>query len=144
MPGMIPGSEWDIYFDDLADAFGLRIERVGPYFGSEHLVDVLAVDVLAGEHTRILWPDHYDLRRIPVRHPTPVYPHSLIWHQDNTHPALGTLREYLAYTQPDHPAPKSGSPPGRSHECRDDRWGGLRRSFPCLLPCRCLTRNDAR
>ncbi len=30
MPGMLPGSEWDIYVDDLADAFGLSIERVGP------------------------------------------------------------------------------------------------------------------
>ena len=79
MPGMLPGSEWDIYFDDLADAFGLTIERVGPFFGNEHLLDVLAdsstLANLAGEHTRILWPDHYDLRRIPIRHPTPVYPH---------------------------------------------------------------------
>jgi DNA-binding transcriptional LysR family regulator len=107
MPGMLPGSEWDIYFDDLADAFGLTIERVGPYFGSEHLFDVLAdsstLANLAGEHTRILWPDHYDLRRIPIRHPTPVYPHSLIWHQDNTHPALATLLDYLASTQVKRP-----------------------------------------
>jgi DNA-binding transcriptional LysR family regulator len=107
MPGMLPGSEWDIYFDDLADAFGLTIERVGPYFGSEHLFDVLAdsstLANLAGEHTRILWPDHYDLRRIPIRHPTPVYPHSLIWHRDNTHPALRTLLDYLASTQVKRP-----------------------------------------
>ena len=104
MPGMLPGSEWDIYFDDLADAFGLTIERVGPFFGGEHLLDVLAdsstLAHLAGEHSRVLWPDHYDLRRIPIRHPTPVYPHSLIWHQDNAHPALGTLLEYLGSTQP--------------------------------------------
>ena len=74
MPGMLPESEWAAYFDDLADAFGLTIERVGPYFGSEHLLDVLADSAklahLSGEQTRILWPDHYDLRRIPVRHPT--------------------------------------------------------------------------
>jgi DNA-binding transcriptional LysR family regulator len=107
MPGMLPGSEWDIYFDDLADAFGLTIERVGPYFGGEHLFDVLAdsstLAHLAGEHTRILWPGHYDLRRIPIRQPTLVYPHSLIWDQNNTHPALDTLRDYLAQTHDKRP-----------------------------------------
>jgi len=99
MPGMLPGSEWDLYYDDLADAFGLTIERVGPHFGTEHLLDVLAESStlanLAGENTRYLWPDHYDLRRIPIHNPTPVYPHSLVWHHDNTHPALTLLRDYL-------------------------------------------------
>ena len=103
MPGMLPGSEWDFYYDDLANSFGLTIERVGPFFGTEHLLDVLAdsstIANLAGEGTRYVWPDHYDLRRIPIRHPTPVYPISLIWHQDNTHSALGTLLSYLASTQ---------------------------------------------
>jgi DNA-binding transcriptional LysR family regulator len=107
MPGMLKGSEWDLYFDDLADAFGLTIERVGPYFGSEHLFDVLAdsstLANLAGEHTRMLWPDRYDLRRIPIRHPTPVYPHSLIWHRDNTHSSLLTLLDHLASTRVPRP-----------------------------------------
>jgi DNA-binding transcriptional LysR family regulator len=107
MPGMLPESEWAAYFDDLADAFGLTIERVGPYFGAEHLLDVLAdsstLAHLSGERTRILWPDHYDLRRIPIRHPALVYPNSLIWHQDNTHPDLGTLLNYLASTQVKRP-----------------------------------------
>ncbi|MGH3248185.1 MAG: LysR family transcriptional regulator [Trebonia sp.] len=107
MPGMLPGSEWDIYYYDLADAFGLTIERVGPHFGTEHLLDVLGdsstLANLAGEHTRYLWPDRYDLRRIPISHPIPVYPASLVWHQENIHPALGTLRDYLASTQVEHP-----------------------------------------
>jgi len=106
MPGMLPGSEWDAYYDDLADAFGLTIERLGPYFGSEHLLDVLADSAtlanLAGERTRHLWPDHYDLRRIPIRHPTPVYPISMIWHEDNTHPALGVVVDYLTSIQERH------------------------------------------
>ena len=115
MPGMLPGSEWDIYFDDLADAFGLTIERVGPYFGSEHLFDVLAdsstLANLAGEHTRLLWPDHYDLRRIPIRHPTPVYPHSLIWHQDNTPPcARHASRLPRLQRKSSVPTPKSRAP----------------------------------
>jgi DNA-binding transcriptional LysR family regulator len=103
MPGMLAGSEWALYFDDLADAFGLSIERVGPYFGPEHLLDVLAdsstLAHLSGEQTRILWPDHYDLRRIPIRDPALVYPNSLIWHHDNTHPDLGILLDYLASAQ---------------------------------------------
>jgi DNA-binding transcriptional LysR family regulator len=103
MPGMLPGSEWAAYFDDLAEAFGLTIERVGPFFGSEHLLDVLAdsstLAHLSGGRTRILWPEHYDLRRLPIRQPTLVYPMSLIWHQDNNHPGLGVLLDYLASTQ---------------------------------------------
>jgi DNA-binding transcriptional LysR family regulator len=99
MPGMLPGSEWDIYYYDLADAFGLTVERVGQHFGWEYLLDVLAESStlanLAGEHTRYLWPDRYDLRRIPICNPTPIYPGSLIWHRDNAHPALTTLRDHL-------------------------------------------------
>jgi DNA-binding transcriptional LysR family regulator len=100
MPGMLPGSEWDLYYDDLAEAFDLTIERVGPHFGTEHLLEVLAdsstLANLAGERTRYLWPDRYDLRRIPILDPTPVYPMSLIWRSDNPHPALATLRDHLA------------------------------------------------
>ncbi|WP_208758348.1 hypothetical protein [Micromonospora violae] len=50
---------------------------------------------LAGERTRYLWPDSYDLRRVPVRDPAPVYPMSLIWRDDNPHPALRALRDFL-------------------------------------------------
>ena len=49
-----------------------------------------------GEHTRLIWPAGHGLRRIPVPDPTPVYPHSLLWHRDNPHPALATLRAHLA------------------------------------------------
>lgn len=34
--------------------------------------------------------------------PTPVYPHSLLWHRDNPHPALATLRAHLAATAVGH------------------------------------------
>lgn len=63
------------------------------------LADSSALASLVGEHTRLLWPAHYDLRRIPVRDPTPVYPHSLIWHRNNPHPALATLRGYVRSVQ---------------------------------------------
>jgi hypothetical protein len=35
-----------------------------------------------------------------VHDPTPVYPHSLIWRSDNSHPALTTLRSYLRSARP--------------------------------------------
>ncbi|MEV4765683.1 LysR family transcriptional regulator [Micromonospora chokoriensis] len=99
MPGMAPGSEWADYYDELAAAFGLTIDLVGPVFGNEALLAEIAdsahLATLAGERTRYLWPDSYDLRRVPVRGPAPIYPLSLIWRADNRHPALGALREHL-------------------------------------------------
>lgn len=106
MPGMAPGSEWAAYYDELAATFGLTIDVVGPSFGNEVLLAEIAdsaeLATLAGEHTRYLWPDSYDLRRIPVRDPTPVYPISLIWREDNPHPALAALRDHLVALRPDH------------------------------------------
>lgn len=99
MPGIALGTEWSNYYDELAAAFGLTIDRVGPVFGNEALLAEIAdsaeLATLAGERTRYLWPDSYDLRRVPVRDPAPIYPMSLIWRDDNPHPALATLRDYL-------------------------------------------------
>ena len=99
MPGIVAGTEWAAYYDELAAAFGLTIEVTGPDFGTEPLLDTIAdSSVLAtfvGDQTRLVWPADHDLRRIAVHDPTPVYPHSLIWRGDNPHPALTTLRTYL-------------------------------------------------
>ncbi|MFG2621821.1 LysR family transcriptional regulator [Streptomyces sp. NPDC048507] len=100
MPGIVPGSEWAAYYDDLVAAFGLTIEATGPNFGSDALLDTVAdspaLATFMSEHTRLVWPAGHGLRRIPVTGPTPVYPHSLLWHRDNPHPALATLRTHLA------------------------------------------------
>ncbi|WP_431949882.1 LysR family transcriptional regulator [Actinacidiphila sp. bgisy167] len=100
MPGIAPGTEWGAYYDDLVAAFGLTIEATGPNFGSDALLDTIAdtpaLATFMGEHTRLIWPADHGLRRIPVTDPTPVYPHSLLWHRDNPHPALATLRTHLA------------------------------------------------
>ncbi|MEJ3749068.1 LysR family transcriptional regulator [Actinomycetes bacterium KLBMP 9797] len=107
MPGMATGTEWASYYDELAAVFGLTIDVVGPVFGNEALMAEIAdsaqLATLVGERTRYLWPDSYDLRRIPVRDPAPVYPMSLIWRDDNPHPALSTLRDYLSSTRADTP-----------------------------------------
>ncbi|WP_436531637.1 LysR family transcriptional regulator [Actinoplanes sp. HUAS TT8] len=100
MPGIEPGTEWGAYYDDLAGQFGLTIEATGPNFGSDALLDTIAdtpsLATFIGEQTRLVWPESHGLRRIPVTDPTPVYPHSLLWHRDNPHPALATLRAHLA------------------------------------------------
>ncbi|MEV6312534.1 LysR family transcriptional regulator [Streptomyces sp. NPDC051840] len=100
MPGIVPGTEWAAYYDELVAEFGLTIEATGPNFGSDALLDTVAdtpaLATFMGGRTRLVWPAGHGLRRIPVTGPTPVYPHSLLWHRDNPHPALDTLRSYLA------------------------------------------------
>ncbi|MEU6236941.1 LysR family transcriptional regulator [Kitasatospora sp. NPDC047058] len=108
MPGIVPGTEWGAYYDDLVAGFGLTIEATGPNFGSDALLDTIAdtpaLATFMGGHTRLVWPADHGLRRIPVTDPTPVYPHSLLWHRDNPHPALATLRAHLAATTAGHDA----------------------------------------
>ena len=99
MPGLVPGTEWAAFYDKLAAAFGLTIDVTSPDFGTEPLLDTIAASpslaTLVGEQTRITWPAEWDLRRIAVHDPVPVYPHALIWRADNPHPALTALRDYL-------------------------------------------------
>ena len=103
MPALDPGTEWTAFYDELAAVFGLSIDVTGPGYGTEPLLDVIAgsagLATLLGEQTHLVWPDDYGLRRIRLRDPVPVYPHSLIWRADNAHPALAALREHLARTR---------------------------------------------
>uniref|UniRef100_J1ZM46 LysR family transcriptional regulator n=1 Tax=Streptomyces auratus AGR0001 TaxID=1160718 RepID=J1ZM46_9ACTN len=114
MPGLVPGTEWAAFYGDLAAAFGLTIEITGPDFGTEPLLDTLAdsrtLATFVGEHTRLIWPADHDLRRIAVRHPTPVYPHSLVWHRDNPHPTLAALRDHLRSGRLHHADAESWTP----------------------------------
>jgi hypothetical protein len=108
MPGIVAGTEWAAYYDDLVTEFGLTIEATGPNFGSDALLDTIAdtpaLATFMGGHTRLVWPAGHGLRRIPVTDPTPVYPHSLLWHRDHAHPALATLRAHLAAAAGGHDA----------------------------------------
>ncbi|GAB2992099.1 LysR family transcriptional regulator [Amycolatopsis acidiphila] len=98
MPGM-SDAEPVGYYDDLAKAFGLTIDTIGPSFGVDALLAEIAdstrLATFVGEGSRYLWPESYDLRRIPVVSPTPVYPMSVIWRADNAHPVLANFLEYL-------------------------------------------------
>ncbi|QUQ66551.1 LysR family transcriptional regulator [Kutzneria sp. CA-103260] len=98
IPGIVPGAEWGVYYEELATAFGLSIDAEGPNFGTEHMLDRIAdtpsLATFFGTVIRLHRSE--DLRLIPVRRPTPVYPHSLIWRADNAHPGLAGLRQRLA------------------------------------------------
>lgn len=100
MPGLPTDSEVRGYYDELATTFGLTIDLLGPRFGAEVLLTEIAESPtlanLIGERSRYLWPAHYDLRRIPVVDPTPVYPLWIIWHPGNPHPELPRLLAFLA------------------------------------------------
>ncbi|MFF1926143.1 LysR family transcriptional regulator [Streptomyces sp. NPDC058221] len=113
MPGLVPGTESAAYYADLATAFGLTIEITGPGFGTEPLLDTLAgspsLATFVGERTRLVWPAEHGLRRIAVRDPAPVYPHSLVWHRDNPHPTLAALRDHLRSGRPRRSGSGSGS-----------------------------------
>jgi DNA-binding transcriptional LysR family regulator len=99
MPGNIAGTEWAAYYDELAAAFGFTIDTAGPNFGLDSMLDAMAETptraTFVGQLTRFRWPDAYDLRRITLHNPTPVYPHSLIWRTTNPHPAVASLRTHL-------------------------------------------------
>jgi DNA-binding transcriptional LysR family regulator len=113
IPGLVAGTEWTAFYSELAAAFGLTIDAADPDFGTEPILDTVAsVPALAtfvGEQTHLIWPSHYDLRRIAVRDPVPVYPHSLIWRTDNPHPALAMLHDYLG-AQPCHSSAVTWTP----------------------------------
>jgi DNA-binding transcriptional LysR family regulator len=102
MPGIAPGTEWEAYYADLVAEFGLTIEATGPNLGADALLDTVAdtpaLATFIGGQTRLVWPAGHGLRRIAVTDPTPVYPHALLWHRDNPHPALAALRNHLAAT----------------------------------------------
>lgn len=107
MPGLALRGEVAVYYDELATAFGLTIDMLGPVFGNEALLDEIAgssaLATLVGERSRYLWPDSYDLRRIAIRNPALIYPMSMIWRDDNPHPALSKFRDYLSSRRSDAP-----------------------------------------
>lgn len=108
IPGIKQGTEWAAYYDELTEAFDLRIDAVGPDFGTEALMDSIAdstaLATLIGTRDRYVWPATHDLRRIPVEGPTPVYPHSFLHRTANPHPVLVALRRHLIKARPTPPA----------------------------------------
>lgn len=99
IPGIAPGTEWAYYYDRLMEDFDLSIDGLGPHFGDEALLEEIAdsrsLATFVGQRDRYLWPSHFDLRRVPVRDPIPIYPYSLVHRQDNSHPGLASILDYF-------------------------------------------------
>ncbi len=108
-------SQWSAYYDELGRTFGIRIDTIGPSFGVDVLLEELAtsadLSTLVGEGSRYLWPESYDLRRIPIVDPSPIYPHSIVWRDDNRQPALRAFLEYLRSTQDNTAVGPTWTPP---------------------------------
>lgn len=106
MPGLPSGDEVAAYYAELGATFGITIDVLGPAFGAEVLMTEIAESAtlanLVGEGSRYLWPAHYDLRRIPIVDPTPVFPLWVIWRTDNRH---SDLAELLAFLKADFAGP---------------------------------------
>ncbi|MBB1262048.1 LysR family transcriptional regulator [Streptomyces alkaliterrae] len=104
IPGIRPGTEWELFYQSLSQDFGLSIDALGPDFGDEALMDALAgsgsLATLVGTDDRYLWPDNYGLRRVPLREPTPLYPHILLTRAEHRNPVLTDLRDYLRASRP--------------------------------------------
>lgn len=104
IPGIRSGTEWAQFYQSLSQTFGLSVDTLGPNFGDEALMDALAdstsLATLIGSDDRYLWPESYGLRRIPLRGPTPLYPHVLLTRREHQHPVLTALREYLQTSAP--------------------------------------------
>ncbi len=99
MPGLPVDGEAGVYYQELASAFDLTIDMVGPNFGNEALLEEISdsphLATLVGEGSRYLWPASYDLRRIPIVRPTPLFPLYVVWDDGNTHHGLAMLLDYL-------------------------------------------------
>lgn len=99
IPGILPGTEWAHYYEKLAADFDLSIDGIGPHFGDEALLEEIAdsksLMTFVGDRDRYLWPAHFDLRRIPLRDPTPIYPYSLVYRTDNAHPGIPGMLDYF-------------------------------------------------
>jgi DNA-binding transcriptional LysR family regulator len=113
IPGIVAGAEWADYYDDFARTFGPIIDSTGPNFGTEAMLEAIGssseLATLFGDRSRHLRSDA-DLRFIPLRDPTPVYPHSLVWRSDNPHPGLGALRRHLGTAAPSRETWTPGAP----------------------------------
>ncbi|MGC4942931.1 LysR family transcriptional regulator [Kribbella sp. DT2] len=104
VPGIVEGSEWGAYYEELAEAFSLTIDATGPSFGLEALLETVSdsrsLVTFVGDRTRLVWLSHQRLRRVPVVGPAPAYPWSLLWHPASKHEGLAALVAHVRRNPP--------------------------------------------
>lgn len=99
VPGIVAGSEWETFYADFAEAFGLDIDPAGYAVGAESVFDAIAASrslvTFAGERSRVGWPGALGLVQLPVADPVPVYPWSLIWRAGTEHEGTKRLVSHV-------------------------------------------------
>jgi DNA-binding transcriptional LysR family regulator len=100
VPGIVAGSEWETFYQDLAADFGLGIDPANYVTGTESVFDDIAASAslvtYVSEKNRIALPAGAGLLRLPVTGPAPLYPWSLVWRVPPRHPGL---RQLIAHTR---------------------------------------------
>jgi DNA-binding transcriptional LysR family regulator len=121
VPGIAPGSEWETFFVDLAEAFGLDIDPTGYAVGTESVFDAVAASrslvTFVGERSRVGWPGSLGVVRLPVVDPVPLYPWSLIWRADTGH--QGAIR-LIGHVKRSFAPPAAGTAVWLPRQARDD------------------------
>ena len=99
VPGIVEGSEWETFYQDFAEAFGLDIDPTGYAVGTESVFDAIArsrsLVTFVGERNPVAWPGNLGLARLPVVDPVPVYPWSLVWRADTGHQGAKRLISHV-------------------------------------------------
>jgi len=85
VPGIVSGSEWEAFYLELAEVFTIDIDPTGTESLFDTIADSRLLLTFVGAKSRVAWPGHLGLARIPVVAPTPLYPWSLIWHSGTRH-----------------------------------------------------------
>jgi DNA-binding transcriptional LysR family regulator len=121
VPGIAPGSEWETFFVDFAEAFGLDIDPTGYAVGTESVFDAVAASrslvTFVGERSRVGWPGSLGVVRLPVVDPVPLYPWSLIWRADTGH--QGAIR-LIGHVKRSFAPPAAGTAVWLPRQARDD------------------------
>ncbi|HEY3880273.1 MAG TPA: LysR family transcriptional regulator [Trebonia sp.] len=94
VPGIVAGSEWEAFYQEMSAAFGLTVDPTPYSSGTDSVFDSVAASqslvTFVGEKSRVALPGAAALVRLPVTDPAPLYPWSLIWRSQTRHP--GTRR----------------------------------------------------
>ncbi len=121
VPGIVEGSEWETFFLDLAEKFGLDIDPTGYAVGTESVFDAVAasrslVTFVGGTEPGRLAGQP---RAGPAsrRRPAPLYPWSLVWRADTGHQGAMRLIEHVKRS---FEPPPAGTAVWLPRQARDD------------------------
>ncbi|HVT68751.1 MAG TPA: LysR substrate-binding domain-containing protein, partial [Trebonia sp.] len=102
VPGIVPGSEWETFYQDFGTAFGLTVDPTRYTSGTESVFDAVAASrslvTYVGKKSRVALPATAGLVRLPVTDPVPLYPWSLVWRPQSGHPGKARLIGYARRT----------------------------------------------